>query len=339
MILSGSQKHKIVQIFAVIAILFSMTRPACASSRAEYEQTLAATARQLQTALHMEQRSLGSGKQILQRLAQDGASRSQDVDEDGDHITCDLNWVAADIHRIERMSGRKRIDAISRLFDKVDSLSFAAASKTNREISSSKARSTLNHVLAGYEYKPTFWDNLYKKLLPTLRSISEAIARVFGKLPPGILHFGNKFLIVLAAVAFAITLVFLIMRIIGSTPDKKVKRIPQNTHTQTITRPDIAVLLAQAETDAAGGRYREALRAVYLATLLQLDRHGAISYTESGTNWEYMKSLSQSSGRDKTTIFRTLTTLFDESIYGHRDLSASDYAAGMHAYRQLGDAS
>jgi hypothetical protein len=81
---------------------------------------------------------------------------------------------------------------------------------------------------------------------------------------------------------------------------------------------------------AREGRYREALRALYLATLVALDRRQAITFDPTLTNWQYLRQLS---GNSMRSDFRELTRIFDHKWYGKEETVEVDY----EVCRQLAD--
>ena len=76
---------------------------------------------------------------------------------------------------------------------------------------------------------------------------------------------------------------------------------------------------------AAAGRYREAFRALYLASLVSLDRRGDIRFDPARTNWHYLRQLRASALR---APFREFTGLFDRFWYGLEPASQGDYQRG-----------
>lgn len=83
--------------------------------------------------------------------------------------------------------------------------------------------------------------------------------------------------------------------------------------------------LEDASALAAQGRYGEALRALYLATLVALDRRAWIRFEASLTNWQYLRQMPAGEARED---FRVLTRTFDVKVYGGEAASAEDYARG-----------
>ena len=82
--------------------------------------------------------------------------------------------------------------------------------------------------------------------------------------------------------------------------------------------------LAEAASLAAQRRYGEALRALYLATLVALDRRAWIRFEPSLTNWQYLRQMPTGPARDD---FRVLTRTFDVKVYGEEPAGEEDYQA------------
>lgn len=68
---------------------------------------------------------------------------------------------------------------------------------------------------------------------------------------------------------------------------------------------------------AAGGRFREAIRAWYHAVLVRLYRTGTLHYRKGVTNWEYVSALSPS--HHWRPHFITMTRNFDREWYGRHE--------------------
>jgi len=79
---------------------------------------------------------------------------------------------------------------------------------------------------------------------------------------------------------------------------------------------DDAALLAR------DGRFRDALRSLYLATLVALDRRRVITFDPSRTNWHYLRQLPRD---DRRADFSRFTRLFDHKWYGEEATTEDDY--------------
>jgi hypothetical protein len=82
------------------------------------------------------------------------------------------------------------------------------------------------------------------------------------------------------------------------------------------------------------GDIRQAVRALYLATLVHLHRERRIDYNRAFTNWMYVR---QFKGEPEAcTTLRGLTQMSDEVWYGDRDLQADQYHTFEQGVRSLG---
>lgn len=83
-----------------------------------------------------------------------------------------------------------------------------------------------------------------------------------------------------------------------------------------------AAFLDDAARLADLGDLREALRALYLATLVALDRRRLIAFDPHLTNWQYLRQMPRGEARES---FSQLTRLFDHKWYGRQDTTRADY--------------
>ncbi len=85
-----------------------------------------------------------------------------------------------------------------------------------------------------------------------------------------------------------------------------------------------AELLDEAGLLAARGALREALRALYLATLVALDRRRLIAFDPHRTNWQYLRAMPRGEAR---RLFAEFTRIFDHKWYGAEPTALADYEA------------
>ncbi|MGE0784420.1 MAG: DUF4129 domain-containing protein [Sandaracinaceae bacterium] len=83
-----------------------------------------------------------------------------------------------------------------------------------------------------------------------------------------------------------------------------------------------ASFLDEATALAAKGDLRAALRSLYLATLVSLDRRRLIAFDPHRTNWHYLRQMARSETREQ---FAQLTRLFDHKWYGEEPTTDDDY--------------
>lgn len=84
-----------------------------------------------------------------------------------------------------------------------------------------------------------------------------------------------------------------------------------------------------ADQLAAQGRFREAIRSLYLAILSRLHRDGAIDYHPAHSNWDYLRRFRGPPAW--LSPFRELTARFDFAYYGNAAVGLTGY----HAFREL----
>ena len=80
--------------------------------------------------------------------------------------------------------------------------------------------------------------------------------------------------------------------------------------------------LEEAAALAHSGELRGALRSLYLATLVSLDRRRWIAFDPHLTNWQYSRQIPRGMIRDR---FGSFTRLFDHKWYGEEPTTLSDY--------------
>lgn len=96
--------------------------------------------------------------------------------------------------------------------------------------------------------------------------------------------------------------------------------------------------LQQADLLESQGRYREAVRALYLACLMRLDEARIARFVRGETNWEHYRRFEQSPQRPSDLEFREPTRAFDRIWYGMQVRGSEDVAAFRTWYKQVTEA-
>lgn len=92
--------------------------------------------------------------------------------------------------------------------------------------------------------------------------------------------------------------------------------------------------LARADELERGGRFREAVRCLYLAVLMRLDDAGIVYFDRYQTNWEHLRRIEVSNAPDNVG-YRRLTQEFDHIWYGERPATAEHCADFRNEYLRL----
>jgi hypothetical protein len=96
--------------------------------------------------------------------------------------------------------------------------------------------------------------------------------------------------------------------------------------------------LALAEAHEREGRFREAVRALYLACLLKFDEKNVARFVRSQTNWEHLARIEASPRLPAGLDFRQATKAFDLVWYGHKVRGAIDVSEFRSWYGAVTDA-
>ncbi|CAN5536976.1 hypothetical protein BH11ARM2_BH11ARM2_30590 [soil metagenome] len=83
------------------------------------------------------------------------------------------------------------------------------------------------------------------------------------------------------------------------------------------------------------GRFREAVRALYLACLIRLDEAGVARFLKYETNWEHQHRIQASPKRPAGLDMLPATRMMDRVWYGYRTEGAPDVATMREVYEQV----
>ena len=98
------------------------------------------------------------------------------------------------------------------------------------------------------------------------------------------------------------------------------------------TPPD---LLRAAEEHASQGNYRFALRYLYTAVLVHLDRSGYLQYEPTNTDWEHLRALRVQGHESLHALLLPLTELVQRKWYGIETTLLEDFQQARQAAQPL----
>lgn len=93
--------------------------------------------------------------------------------------------------------------------------------------------------------------------------------------------------------------------------------------------------LQLADDHAAAGRFREAVRALYLACLLRFDESDVARFDRGQTNWEHLARIEASSNLPPEIEFRSPTQRFDRIWYGYQTEGQPDVDLFRNWYQTI----
>lgn len=298
-----------------------------ASGDTIYRQTLRTTEAGLQSALNSAESSADAGRQQIGKLYD---KIPDTIIESSDAKPVSFTWLKNELKRIRDSKQKKWIPDAKKLLSEIESLKAASTginqSNTRRDID---AKRKLAVILKKSEYKESLGEQL---LIRMLEKFSGFLAGVFGSKAAVYIGWILAGLLVLV---FVVAIVYLIMSLIskytGRSKSVRVEKLIESIK----ARPSFESMLEKSAHEAAEGRYRDAFRSLYLASIIMLDKSSLIVYTDSITNWEYLRVIRKQAPPEAITIFNDMTLMFDILIYGHRDVSQSEYDEELQRFRQL----
>ncbi len=202
-------------------------------------------------------------------------------------------------------------------------------------------RATIAQILARREYQepqPSALDAFYRALSRIGERILNWILKPIAWLIDRLSSLGadaspvSRWMVI-SLLTGLLVLVLLHLYYVASGAFGHVRRRRSGQDLQPSRQADPAELTRQAQTAAAGGEYREAVRLLYIACLLRLDRAGLLVYHPSITNWAYVDVLS-----DRPSVapfFRDFTALADRAMYGVAPVDAEQFHRSKELARRL----
>lgn len=177
--------------------------------------------------------------------------------------------------------------------------------------------------------------NWLEKLLKRLRRPDTPQAPNMPSIPPWVAIVVRILFYILCLVVIG-ALVYLITKIpwfSGSKSRSAKKRGGLLEEGEEILTEDEYML--EADRLIAEGRYREACRALYLASLLRIDAARIARFEPAQTNWEHLHRIETSRTRPEGLEFRPVTKAFDLAWYGFRANSIADVSIFQETYQTI----
>jgi len=96
--------------------------------------------------------------------------------------------------------------------------------------------------------------------------------------------------------------------------------------------------LGRAHTLALGGNYRDAVRQLYLGTLLILDERGKLRYDRTLTNRETLRAVSAHGSPALADALRPIVDLYDRTWYGYATVAPEEFTRYQHQVEEVRNA-
>jgi len=180
---------------------------------------------------------------------------------------------------------------------------------------------SLQEILARPEFQ---WQEAQAAQTPEwLQRIFDAFAKFMDRLAYGIqngIYYGRVPLIIAAVILFILSL-FFIARNLSRSLVREAELAAENGDDDVLLTSNGA--MQRAQTLSTQGDYRNAVRYLYLSSLLILDEHGVLRYDRSRTNREYLRSVS--SKPELAKPLSDVIDVFDRVWYGFDSVDDETY--------------
>ena len=239
----------------------------------------------------------------------------------------DTAWLADDCRRILTAKPAGRASLFAQLTKRLAAYRTVVQGAPPAGADPGQARSTLRRILAGREFawwpvKSSWWSRMQRQIGDW---IGRALSYLFSS---GIIYWA---LIAAGALAAAGILVLIVGTLRGRPPavgDERPDIEEKAGPGRKAQKQDLSRL---AEEAYGLGRYREALRLLYVALLQELDRAGAIRLLKHKTNWDYRREIERSR-QDLGQAFGPFTELYEAKWYGRESCAAEHYLEARRLY-------
>ncbi len=189
----------------------------------------------------------------------------------------------------------------------------------------------LNEILARPEFQwqqaptsetPSWLQNLFDRFADFLNRLSHGTEKAY--------YYGRVPLIVAATLLFLLSL-FYISRSLSRSLVREAQLAAEGGESDELLTSKGA--LQRAQTLSGEGDYRNAIRYLYLSSLLVLDEEGLLRYDRSRTNREYLRSVS--SRPELANPLQEVIDVFDRVWYGYESVDEETYQSYVEHVEEL----
>jgi hypothetical protein len=269
--------------------------------------------------------------------------RQQDVQFDGQVVRVDNSWLHIAIDEVAKRPADDRESRRSMLNEISDRLhALQERIRQSQQIANAGDRNAqLESILARPEYQldkeqessiKKILYGLWEEFLSFLRSLAFTPS-AGSELPNTGLLSGFRLLLVIIVLAISVIgALHLIKRLRRKRQGEEVEDVREVLGEEIAGDVTSGDLLATAAELAKQGDYRTAIRRVYIALLLDLERRGKLPLHPSKTNRDYLNTLR--SERKIYPTFSTMTGTFEKTWYGQRGATEDEFNGFVSHYEE-----
>ncbi|MGE5550089.1 MAG: DUF4129 domain-containing protein [Bacteroidota bacterium] len=236
-------------------------------------------------------------------------------------------WLVQDGAQVLAAPPGERLPLLRRLLARIEAYRRAAALPAGNDPDPAEVRARLAKVLARGEFgwrptRLTWFERARNWVNDTLRRL------LYTLFESGIAFW---LLVSLAVVATAVLLVLAFGALRGRPGTAGWARAPERLEPEEVRagkKQDLKRLADQAYRE---GKFRDALRLLYVAHLRDLDRAGVIRLVPHKTNWDYRREI-EGNRRELAAAFGLLTDLYEAKWYGREPCGAEHYDEALRLF-------
>jgi hypothetical protein len=186
----------------------------------------------------------------------------------------------------------------------------------------------LQEIFARPEFQ---WEESQPLVIPNwLDRILNWLDQLSNRVVNALLPYGRIPLIITAVLLFLLSLFFISRSLSRSLVQEAQLEVEGNENDDLMTSKGA---FKRAENLSMQGDYRNAIRYLYLSSLLVLDEQGVMRYDRSRTNREYLRSVS--SRPELAKPLRDVIEVFDRTWYGFEDVDENTYKSYVEHVEEL----
>lgn len=233
----------------------------------------------------------------------------------------------------------------SRLLSTLSLILLPALSRAQETPDSSRVKSSLNRILSRQEFQPEstregFLNRMARWLQEQWNRLQHLLQRLFGYRRMGAnISFIGRPLVYTIVLLLALLLLAVVLRALMQW--RKQATAEENTRSVfEEDEPEPLVIepepwLQEATARANAGDYRGAVRALFIAGLMQMDRAGLIRFERTRTNGDYLRAVRRQGARAVYEQLLSFTRGFERIWYGDAPANESDYRQAHVDYGEL----
>jgi hypothetical protein len=269
--------------------------------------------------------------------------KQQEVQFDSQVVRVDNSWLHIAIDGVAKIPGddvEGRRSTLTEISERLSTL-HERIRQSQQVAHAGDQRAQLDRILARPEYHldkeqesliKRFLDGLLEEIIRLLRRFSFSPGGEPDLPNAGLLSGFRILLVIIVFVASAIGAIYLIEHLRRKRRQEEAKEMREVLGEEIAADVTSGDLLAAAAELARQGDYRTAIRRVYIALLLDLERRGKLPLHPSKTNRDYLNAM-RSEGKIYPT-FSMMTRAFEMIWYGQRGATKEDFNGFVSRYEE-----